>query len=86
MARAHRIFRSLRAANPALKIILGIWHYSEDPARASQMLTRSEDLHVSTSLTDAIAEANAHAVPHPSVAEPLDESPELVTIPTDTAA
>lgn len=86
MARANRIFRSLRGANPALKIIMGIWHYNEDPARAAQMISRTEDLHISTSLSDAIAEAQAHTEPHPAVAEPLDESPNLVTTPTDTAA
>ena len=83
MARAHRIFHSLRAANPALKIIMGIWHYNEDPTRASQMISRIEELHISTSLADAIAEARAHAAPHPFVAEPLDESPRLVTIPPE---
>ena len=45
MARAHRIFRSLRSANPALEIVMGIWHYTEDPARAPQMISRTEDLH-----------------------------------------
>jgi methylmalonyl-CoA mutase cobalamin-binding subunit len=86
MARANRIFRSLRRANPALKIIMGIWHYNEDPTRAAQMISRTEDLHISTSLSDAIAEAQAHTEPHPAVPEPLDESPNLVTTPTDTAA
>ena len=28
MARANRIFRSLRRSNPALKIVMGIWHYN----------------------------------------------------------
>ena len=86
MARANRIFRSLRRANPALKIIMGIWHYNEDPARAAQMISRTEDLHISTSLADAIAEAEAHVEPRPAVEDPLDESPQLVTTPTDTAA
>ena len=86
MARANRIFRSLRRANPALKIVMGIWNYNEDPAKAAQMISRTEDLHISTSLSDAIAEAQAHAEPHPAVAEPLDESPQLVTTPTDNAA
>ena len=86
MARANRIFRSLRRANPALKIIMGIWHYNEDPAKAALMISRTEDLHISTSLSDAIAEAQAHAEPHPAVAEPLDESPQLVTTPSDNAA
>jgi methanogenic corrinoid protein MtbC1 len=86
MARANRIFRSLRSANPALKIVVGIWHYSEDPARAAQMISRTEDLHISTSLADAVAEARALTEPHPTVAEPLDASPQLVSTPTDTAA
>ncbi len=86
MARANRIFRSLRRANPALKIIMGIWHYNEDPARAAQMISRTEDLHIATSLADAIAEAEAHVQPRPAVEDPLDESPHLVTTPTDTAA
>jgi predicted PurR-regulated permease PerM len=86
MARANRLFRSLRRANPGLKIVMGIWHYAEDPTRAAQMISRSEDLHISTSLADAIAEARTLTGPHPAVADPLDESPDLVTTPTDTAA
>lgn len=86
MARAHRIFRSLRAANPTVKIVMGIWHYNEDPSRAARMISRRDDLHISTSLADAIAEARAYTQPHPAVAEPLDSSPELVSTPADTAA
>ena len=43
MARAHRIFRSLRSTNSALKIVMGIWHYNEDPSKAAQMISRTED-------------------------------------------
>ncbi len=86
MARANRIFRSLRRSNPALKIVMGIWHYTEDPTRAAQMISRSEDLHISTSLADAIAEARALTGSRPAVADPLDESPNLVATPNDTAA
>jgi predicted PurR-regulated permease PerM len=86
MARANRIFRSLRSANPSLKIIMGIWHYNEDPSKAAQMISRTEELHISTSLADAISEAQTHVEPHPAVAEPLDASPQLVSIPSDTAA
>ncbi|MGA7244901.1 MAG: AI-2E family transporter [Terracidiphilus sp.] len=86
MARAHRIFSSLRSANRTLEIVMGIWHYNEDPSRAAQMISRTEPLHISTSLADAVAEVRAHLEPHPAVGEPLDESPQLVTTPTDTAA
>jgi hypothetical protein len=37
-------------------------------------------------LADAIAEAHALTESHPAVEDPLDESPHLVTTPTDTAA
>jgi hypothetical protein len=86
MARAHRIFRSLRSATPALKIIMGIWHYNEDPIKAAKMISRTEDLHISTSLADAIAAARAHIEPKPAVADPLDESLQLIATPNDTAA
>ena len=86
MARANRIFRSLRRANPALKIIMGIWHYNEDPAKAAQMISRTEELHISTSLSDAVSEAQSYVEPHPALAEPLDESPQLVGTPSDSAA
>jgi predicted PurR-regulated permease PerM len=86
MARANRIFRSLRRSNPALKIVMGIWHYNEDPARAAQMISRTEDLHISTSLAAALAEAHALSAPRPAVEDPLDNSPNLVSTPTDTAA
>jgi hypothetical protein len=86
MARARRIFRGVRAANPDLKIIMGIWHYSDDPARAAQMISRTEDLHISTSLADAIAQVRAHVEPKVSLPDPLDASPQLVSTPTNTAA
>ena len=86
MARGHRIFRSLRTAHPNLKIIMGIWHYNEDPSRAAQMISRTEDLHISTSLADAVSEAQALTEPHPAVPEPLDASPQLVSTPTGSAA
>ncbi len=86
MARANRIFRSLRRANPALKIVIGIWHYNEDPAKAAQMISRTEELHIATSLSGAVAEAHALTAPQPAVSEPLDNSPHLVATPSDTAA
>ena len=86
MVRAHRIFRTLRSASPEQKIVLGIWHYNEDPSRAAQMISRTESLHICTSLADAVAEAQADVESHPAVADPLDASPQLVSTPTDTAA
>jgi len=86
MARANRIFRALRSTNPALKIVMGIWHYNEDPGKAARMISRTGELHICTSLADAIAEAHLHTAARPAVPEPLDESPQLVAVPSDTAA
>jgi predicted PurR-regulated permease PerM len=86
MARANRIFRALRSANPALKIAMGIWHYNEDPVKAAQMISRAEELPICTSLADALVAARVHPAPKPAVPEPLDESPQLVAVPSDTAA
>jgi predicted PurR-regulated permease PerM len=86
MARAHRIFRSLREANPAQKISMGIWHYNEDPTSAARMISRTGDLHICTSLADAIAEARSQVHPNLAVPDPLDARPQLVSTPADTAA
>jgi predicted PurR-regulated permease PerM len=84
MARAHRIYSSLQGAGPNLKIVMGIWNYSEDHERAAQMISRTEMLHISTSLADAVAQAMSHIEPKPGVPEPLDGSPDLVSTPGTT--
>ncbi|MBS1804928.1 MAG: AI-2E family transporter [Acidobacteria bacterium] len=105
MARANRLYRSLRAdiregASDAFsrtaagreavhgnfRIVVGIWNYTDDLGRAAQMITRSEDLHISTSLADAVAQAASLTANQPAVPEPLDASPELVAAPNGTAA
>ena len=86
MARAHRIFRNLRDAHPHLRIIVGIWHYTEDHKRAAQMISRSEALHISTSLADAVAQAQSHTETKTAMPEQLDSSPDLVSTPSNNAA
>jgi hypothetical protein len=102
MVRANRLYRSLRsdvrdassrpiaaereAPNSNFKIVVGIWNYTDDPARAAHMITRSENLHISTSLADAVAQASSLTNSKPAVPEPLDASPQLVAAPKDTAA
>jgi len=83
---ASRIGANLDAPNPNLKIVIGIWNYSDDPARAAQMISRIEHLHISTSLVDAIAQATSLTEEIPAVPQPLDNSPQLVAAPKDTAA
>jgi hypothetical protein len=86
MARANRLYRSLRAEQPSTRFVVGIWNYADDPTRVAQMLTRSEDLHISTSLADAVAQAASLTEARPAVPHPLDASPQLVAAPKDTAA
>jgi predicted PurR-regulated permease PerM len=86
MARAGRLYRRLRAAQPTLRIIIGIWQYSDDPAKAAQMISRTEEPHVSTSLTDAITHIQSPTEPQPAVAKPLDQDPQLASTPKDNAA
>lgn len=107
MARANRLYRSLRAESPeaqgrtensrevgkgsealkrSFRIVVGIWNYNDDPARASQMITRTEELHISTSLADALAQVESLGEAKPVISEPLDTRPQLVAAPKDTAA
>jgi predicted PurR-regulated permease PerM len=86
MARANRLFRSLRSTQVESTVIMGIWNYTDDPTRAAQMISRTEDLHISTSLAHALAQAQSFTEPKPAVPEPLDSSPQLVAAPKDTAA
>jgi len=102
MARASRLYRSLRTAQSETegtrapqqevfvagvpKVVIGIWNYTEDPARPAQMISRTEPLHISTSLADALAQAASLTEPKPAVPQPLDTSPQLVATPEDTAA
>jgi hypothetical protein len=61
IARSHRLYRNLRARNPQLKIMMGIWNYSENPAEAALKISRAEDLHIYTSLAEAKRDVRAIA-------------------------
>jgi predicted PurR-regulated permease PerM len=57
--RCHRIYRSLRSRLPHLKIAVGIWNSSENPAQAAQKIGGGEDVPVYTRLVDAVAGTRA---------------------------
>lgn len=59
--RSHRIYRSLRARFPQLRIVAGIWNHPEDPAEAARKIGGSEDVRVFTRVTDAVAEIRTMA-------------------------
>jgi predicted PurR-regulated permease PerM len=60
MARAHRLYRSLRAQNPQRKIMIGIWNYPDDVSRAAQKISRGEDLAIATTLAGALAQVRSY--------------------------
>jgi predicted PurR-regulated permease PerM len=60
MARAHRLYRSLRAQNPQRKIMIGIWNYPDDVSRAAQKISRGEELSIATNLAGALAQVRAY--------------------------
>ncbi len=60
-ARSHRLYRSLRLHNPQLRLMIGLWTYSEDVGRASLQMSRGEPVHVSTTLADAVAQVRSVA-------------------------
>ncbi len=61
MARAHRLYRSLRGRYPDKRVMIGIWAYTEDVARAAQRMSRGETVPVFTSLAGAMAEMRSFA-------------------------
>jgi len=61
MARAHRLYRSVRSRFPHLRILIGIWGYTDDVAQATQKISRGDSVHISTTFADAMAQARAFA-------------------------
>jgi hypothetical protein len=60
MARAHRLYRSLRAQNPQRKIMIGIWNYPDDVSRAAQKISRGEEPAIATTLAGALAQVRSY--------------------------
>lgn len=55
MARAHRLFRTIRARYPQVRLMIGIWGYTDDLGRAAQKISRGEPVPVTITLADAVA-------------------------------
>ncbi len=60
MARAHRLYRSLRAQNPQRKIMIGIWNYPDDVTKAAQKISRGEEIPIATTLAGALAQVRSY--------------------------
>lgn len=52
---ARSIYRKLRAQEPQLSIVIGLWSYTGDEARAATQISRGEQDHLCTTLAQAIA-------------------------------
>ncbi len=75
MARAHRLYRTLRVRFPHLPLMVGIWGFAEDVGRAAQKISRGEAVPISTTLADAVAQVGSFAG-EPSFAAPSAKSAE----------
>lgn len=85
MARSRRVYRILRARAPRLKIMIGLWNYSEDPTRAAREISRGEEDHVSTTLAEAVAQIRSYAEqsnpqPETAAASPVQMAREGVAL------
>ena len=61
LARCHRMYRSLRARLPRVRIMIGIWGYAEDVNEAARRISSGEEARVWTRLTDALGEMRESA-------------------------
>jgi predicted PurR-regulated permease PerM len=75
MARAHRLYRSVRSRFPYVRLMIGIWGYTEDLGRASQKISRGESVHISITLADAAAQARSFIGVNGKSAEAAEASP-----------
>jgi hypothetical protein len=61
LVRCHRVYRSLRARNPRLRIMIGIWNYPENADDAARKISGGEETRMWTHLSDALPEVRALA-------------------------
>ena len=60
IARAHRMYRFLRAHSPKIKVMIGFWSYGEDAARAAEKFTGEESFRIATTLAEAVSEVRSY--------------------------
>jgi hypothetical protein len=72
MARAHRLYRSVRVRYPNMRLMIGIWGYVDDTVKASQKISRGDAVHISTTLGDAVAQV--HSFTAPAETQPAEDA------------
>ena len=59
VSRARRLYRTLRARHPNVKIMIGIWSYCDEESKAAHEISRGEEQHAATTLAQALAEVRS---------------------------
>ena len=59
ISHARNLYRRLRMQNADLNILIGLWDYTDDPARAANEISGGETTQICTSLSQAILQVNA---------------------------
>lgn len=59
MARTHRLYRTIRARNPKLPVLMGIWDLREDAEEVGRQATGEEQGRVITTLKEAVQSVQA---------------------------
>jgi hypothetical protein len=58
ISHARGIYRRLRAQEPSVKIIIGLWNYAEDPVKAATEISGGEQKMICTTLGQIILQAS----------------------------
>jgi predicted PurR-regulated permease PerM len=69
MSHARRIYRKLRAQYPGMKIVIGLWNYTDDCAKAAREISAGEQSQVCTTLAQAVVQTTPVG-PGPSGTKP----------------
>jgi predicted PurR-regulated permease PerM len=69
LARCHRVYRSLRAHDPNLRIVIGIWNYPDNAAEGAKKISDGEETQIWTRLADVVAQIRGVAEPHAAEAD-----------------
>ena len=85
MARSRRLYRGLRVQHPQLKIMIGIWNYPDDGAKAAQEISRGEEGHVTTTLAEAVAQVKSFLGASDAATPVSEEKPALVSVGVSSA-
>ena len=59
VSRARRLYRTLRASHPNVKIMIGIWSYSDEESKTAHEISRGEEEHAATTLAQALAQVRS---------------------------